>query len=201
MANIDWSAIESEFSNSYKIIPDGEYTATIKSIKVSDNPTQSGAYSINIELEPSDEGRFPFFATHWLSFKNDNWRMHHMRAMMTDMGVLDEKAKKVVEECEGAGTNEQIAEAYRKKFAALGEKHPKAKVVVDTQAYKHKDKQTGKEELREDGHRTEFNGVSFMPAQELEGLMKRYPNVPTSAQRAVSDALHGEIDMSLDTPF
>lgn len=177
---INWDELESRYS--FKKVENGKYEATVIKAEVSDTPGLSGGYAVNFELRELDGKPFPYSSSHWLSFKEggDGWRQHHMKCLLTDMRVDEAKARQKIEECENAGTKDQIVDAYRKMFNALARTMPKANVVVETQAYKHKNKDTGVETLRPDGRRTEFDGDSYMPPQTLEGLKKRWPDVPVA---------------------
>ncbi len=198
---INWDEIEAAFG--FKPVENGEYITKLLKAEVADTPTQSGSYAITFELDKKDGKTFPYSTTHWISFKNDNWRIHHMKSLLVDMGVDEAKAKSKVQECEFTGTKDQIVDAYRKAFNAWASKHPTVKVVVETQAYKHKDKNSGAEELRPDGHRTEFAGESYMPPQTMEDLQNRYPNVPVAGEakvEGVDDLRSEEINLD-DIPF
>lgn len=201
--SINWDELEAKYS--FKQVENGEYIATIAKIEVSETPTQSGSYAISFILKELNGASFPYSSSHWISFKpgKDDWRAHHMKSLLRDMGVDEAKARKKIDECESAGTNDQIAAAYRTMFAALAKTSPKAKVKVETQAYKFRDKITGVEELRENGHRTEFAGESYMPPQTLGQLKERYPDVPVAGAnetKSVDDLGGEDVDIS-SIPF
>lgn len=179
---IDWEALEAKYS--FKQVEDGEYTTQVLKAEVADEPTQSGSYAIQFELKDLNGTKFPYSSSHWLSFKEgkDDWRCHHMKALLLDMGVSEENARKHIDKCEDAGTKDQIVAAYRKMFATLASKHPSAKVKVETQPYVRTDKESQTKEIRLNGHRTEFAGVSYMPPQTLESLMERNPGVPIAGE-------------------
>lgn len=206
--SINWEEIEAVFS--FRRVEDGEYTTQVAKATVADEPSQKGNYAINFELKEHDGAKFPYSSSHWISFGNDNWRIHHMKALLLDMGVSEENARKHIENCEGAGTKEQIVSAYRDMFQKLSSKLPKAKVKVETQPYLYtykkddesKGKHEGDKEIRLNGHRTEFAGESYMPPQTLEQLRERYPDVPVVGEQVGSvDDLGGEEINLDDIPF
>lgn len=191
--SINWSELEAKYST--KRVEDGEYTTQVTKAEVSNIPSQSGNYAINFELKELNGVKFPYSSSHWISFKEngDDWRHHHMKSLLLDMGVSEENARKHIDSCEEAGDKDQIVEAYRKMFKTLASKLPKAKVKVETQPYLYtykenndaKGKKAGDKEIRLNGHRTEFAGESYMSPQTVENLQKRYPGVPIEGEQKI----------------
>lgn len=209
MAQINWEEIEAAFS--FKQVEDGEHTTQVTKAEVSDTPSQSGSYAINFELKALNGAKFPYSTSHWISFSNDNWRIHHLKSLLRDMGVSEENARKHIESCEDAGDKEAIVGAYRKIFNTLASKLPKTKVKVETQPYIYtykedneaKGKKKGDKEIRLNGSRTEFAGESYTPPQTVEKLKERYPDIPVEGEEKIESVedLGGE-EVSMDeTPF
>lgn len=197
MSSINWEEIENKYS--FRQVEDGEYTTQVVKAEVADTPSPSGSYAINFELKDLNGVKFPYSSTHWISFKNNNWRIYHMKSLLLDMSVDEAKAKKKVEECESAGSNEQIADAYRKMFKACASTSPKTKVKVETQPYIFTNKETQEKTIHLNGHRTEFAGESYMPPQTVENLQERYPGVPVEGGKVENvDDLGGVEDSSID---
>lgn len=197
---IDWDEIENKYS--FRRVENGKYKTQVLEINVTDKPTDKGNYAINFKLKPLDGVEFPFSSAHWISFGNDNWRIHHLKTLITDMGVDEAKARKKIEECESAGDKERIVNTYRAMFKGLADTHPIAEVVVEDEPYKFRNKDTGAEEIRTNGHRTEFAGNSYMSPQTVEQLQKRYPGVPVAGENNNESADLGGEAVELDIiPF
>ena len=128
MATFDWDDIEqSAGGGEYKdyAIP-GVYAVAVESVDI--HELDSGSVAEDFKFAETDV-KYPK-STHWLSFKNDKWRMLHQRNLMMLFGATKEAAQKAVEICEGKGSKENIISAYQQTYDKLLKKLPKVEIEV-----------------------------------------------------------------------
>lgn len=127
MATFDWSDIEQSAGNEYKdyAVP-GTYTVAVESVDIHELST--GSVAEDFKFAETDV-KYPK-ATHWLSFKNDKWRMLHQRNLMMLLGATKEAAQKAVEICESKGSKENIISTYQQTYDKLLKKLPQVEIQV-----------------------------------------------------------------------
>lgn len=135
MANIDWDKVEEENKPMYKdYAPEGVHKTKVEKVVI--KKANSGTEGIEFKLADNDEYAFPKYgAVAWLSTKNDNWRIHHMKELFVVLGFTEDQARKAVEQCE---EKDDMAKAY---LAMFEKALPKSK-EVEVDVYRvHKDDQ------------------------------------------------------------
>ncbi len=124
---IDWTKAEESAGGNFKdYAPNGVFTVTVTSVDIHELQTGSVAQDFKFA---EDEYKYPK-ATHWLSFKNDNWRFLHNRNLMMVLGASKADAQKAVEICESKGSREAIISAYQQTYDKLLKKQPKVEIEV-----------------------------------------------------------------------
>lgn len=128
MSNIDWEKAEASVpSGNFKdyAMP-GTYTVAVTGVEIHELASGSVAEDFIIA---EDENKYPK-VTHWLSFKNDNWRVLHQRNLMMLFGLVKENAQKTVEICESKGDKKNIIAAYQQTYDKLLKKMPTVEIEV-----------------------------------------------------------------------
>lgn len=126
---IDWNKVEEENKPMYKdYAPEGVHKTKVEKVVI--KKANSGTEGIEFKLADNNEYAFPKYgAVAWLSTKNDNWRIHHMKELFVVLGFTEEQARKAVEQCE---EKDDMAKAY---LAMFEKALPKAK-EVEVDVYK-----------------------------------------------------------------
>ena len=128
---INWEEAEADkkAGGSFKdYAPAGFYKVKVIGINIHEVGT-NGSIAQEFEFAESDDYQYPN-ATHWLSFKNDNWRFIHNRSLMILLGATKEDAQKAIESCESKGSKENIAKAYQQTYERLLKKKPEVEIEV-----------------------------------------------------------------------
>ena len=123
----DWDDIEQSAGGQYKDYAGaGIYKVKVASVKI--HELESGSVAEDFEFA-EDDYKYPK-ATHWLSFKNDKWRMLHQRNLMMLFGATKEAAQKAVEICESKGDKKNVIAAYQQTYDKLLKKQPEVEIEV-----------------------------------------------------------------------
>lgn len=129
MATIDWNEVQEKAGGKYKnYCSDGDYTAKCDGVEIKE-VGQNGSVIMRFHFEETDEVQYPT-ADHWLSFKNDNWRVWHNKCLMQVLGATEDAAKKAVEMAESKSGKENIIKGYDTCFKKLLAKKPEVKIEV-----------------------------------------------------------------------
>ena len=129
---INWDEIDADDKGFKKTADLGNYDGVVVD-DVETRTTKTGAVAITFKFAETDDLKYPRSASHWISWKNDNFRMRHLRNLMMVLGADKEKAQQAVELCESKGDHERIANAYEETFRRLVAKKPKVDIVVRRQ--------------------------------------------------------------------
>jgi hypothetical protein len=128
---IDWSNVQEKAGGNYKnYFSDGDYTAKCDGVEIKE-VGQNGSVIMRFHFEETNDGQFPT-ADHWLSFKNDNWRIWHNKCLMQVLGATEDAAKKAVEMAESKDGKENIMKGYEACYKKLLAKKPEVKIDVYT---------------------------------------------------------------------
>ena len=130
MSDIDWGNIKNEMggNSNYKVYaPVGKYKAKCIGVEFKEVGT-NGSIIQKFEFEDG-EYKYPT-ADHWLSFKNDHWRLWHNKCLMVVLGASEENAKKAVEVCESKNKKEDIVKSYEQAYSKLLSKKPEVEIEV-----------------------------------------------------------------------
>ena len=118
---INWGEAEEKAGGNFKdYAPAGVYKVKVAGIDIHE-AGNNGSIAQDFKLA-EDDYQYPKI-THWLSFKNENWRFVHNRELMMLLGATKEDAQKAVELCESKGTKENIAKAYQQAYERLIKKN------------------------------------------------------------------------------
>lgn len=129
--SINWDEVQENAGGNYKnFYADGDYTAKCDGVEIKE-VGQNGSVIMKFHFEEDKDGQFPT-ADHWLSFKNDNWRVWHNKCLMVALGATDDAAKKAVEMAEGKSGKENIIKGYEACYKKLLAKKPEVKIEVYT---------------------------------------------------------------------
>lgn len=132
MANIDWGSVEEEMGGNFKnFYADGKYTAKCDGVEIKE-VGDKGSVIMKFHFEETDNGQYPT-ADHWLSFKNDNWRIWHNKCLMQVLGATEDAAKKAVEMAESKDGKENKIKAYEQMYKKLLAKKPEVEIEVYTE--------------------------------------------------------------------
>ena len=126
---INWGEAEEKAGGQFKdYAPSGTYK--VKVISVDHHEAgQNGSIAQDFKFAETDDYQFPK-VTHWLSFKNDNWRFIHNRSLMVLFGATKEQAQKAIETCESKSKKEDIIKAYQQTYERLLAKKPAVEIEV-----------------------------------------------------------------------
>ena len=128
---IDWDSVQESAGGNYKnFYADGDYTAKCDGVEIKE-VGQNGSIIMKFHFEETNEAQYPT-ADHWLSFKNDNWRIWHNKCLMVALGATEDAAKKAVEMAESKGDKDAIAKGYEAVYKKLLAKKPEVKIEVYT---------------------------------------------------------------------
>lgn len=129
---IDWNSVQENAGGNYKnFYADGDYTAKCDGIEIKE-VGDKGSVIMKFHFEETNEAQYPT-ADHWLSFKNDNWRIWHNKCLMEVLGATEDNAKKAVEVCESKEGKANKMKAYESAFKKLTAKKPEVSIEVYTE--------------------------------------------------------------------
>lgn len=132
MSNIDWGEVEEKAGGNYKVYAaDGKYKAKCDSVEIKEVGT-NGSVIMKFHFEDAKDCQYPT-ADHWLSFKNDNWRIWHNKCLMQALGATEDAAKKAVEMAESKSGKENIIKGYEACYKKLLAKKPEVNFEVYTE--------------------------------------------------------------------
>lgn len=132
MSNIDWNAVQESAGGKYKnFYADGDYKAKCDSVEIKE-VGDKGSVIMKFHFEETKEAQYPT-ADHWLSFKNDNWRIWHNKCLMVVLGATEDAAKKAVEMAESKEGKENIIKGYETMYKKLLAKKPEVEIEVFTE--------------------------------------------------------------------
>lgn len=126
---INWGEAEEKAGGNFKdYAPAG--THKVKLVSVDHHEAgQNGSIAQDFKFAEDDSYQYPK-VTHWLSFKNDNWRFIHNRSLMMLFGASKENAQKAIEICESKSKKEDIVKAYQQAYERLIAKKPEVEIEV-----------------------------------------------------------------------
>lgn len=126
--SIDWNSIDEEFGGDFLPYAEpGKYTVKFCDVEV--KPVGSKGNNIVKFMFEDTDVKFPS-ADHWMSKDKTNWRIKHMKDLLTVLSGNEENAKKVCEMAESKNDFEYAAKAYEKAFATLAKKKPEVEIEV-----------------------------------------------------------------------
>lgn len=129
---INWDDVQEKAGGSFKnYYADGDYTAKCDGVEIKE-VGQNGSVIMKFHFEETKEGQYPT-ADHWLSFKNNNWRIWHNKCLMQVLGASEDAAKKAVEMAESKDGKENIIKGYEACYKKLLAKKPEVKIEVYTE--------------------------------------------------------------------
>ena len=165
---MNWDEIEKSAGSEYKdYAPAGVYNVKIDSVDIHEISTGSVAEDFKFA---EDDYKYPK-ATHWLSFKNDNWRCLHQRNLMMLLGASKADAQKAVEICEGKGSKEAIISAYQQTYDKLLKKNPEVEIEVwkdDGEKYSDADFTNGSVRMNKPGEKKDGGQIVLDQAEPIE---------------------------------
>ena len=130
--SIDWNSVEEEMGGNFKnFYADGDYKAKCDGVEIKE-VGDKGSVIMKFHFEETKEGQYPT-ADHWLSFKNDNWRVWHNKCLMQVLGATEDAAKKAVEMAESKDGKENKIKAYEQMYKKLLAKMPEVEIEVYTE--------------------------------------------------------------------
>ena len=183
---MNWDEIESKYSG---FVADGTYKVKCVGVEIKEVGSK-GAVVEKFKFEDESGTQFPT-ADHWLSFKNDNWRVYHQLQLLLVLGADKEKAKKAIEIAEKQGTKEKIIDGYSTAFNTLLKKAPTVEIEV----------------FKEDRGDKAYSVAEFTDGRV--NMHRGEENSRSSSSRSsgsssvLSDAedVSDDISISLDSPF
>ena len=128
--SINWDSIEEEYKGGdFKdYAPNGIYKVKFNGVEI--KPAGSnGNYIVKFQFEDTDQYQFPT-ADHWMSKDKTNWRIKHMKELLTVLSGNEENAKKVCEMAESKGSFDYAVQGYEKAFSTLANKKPEVEIEV-----------------------------------------------------------------------
>lgn len=123
-ATIDWDKIEEENKREFKNYAEvGKYKVKLTGTSIRDVDTQSGVqHIIKFDIAETDDTKYPGI-DRWVFKNNEGFRQYHYRNLFMILGCSKDGAKAAVEECEGAGDYDAIAEKYAKTLGQVINKY------------------------------------------------------------------------------
>lgn len=130
MASINWDSIDEEYAGGdFKdYAPEGTYDVKLAGIEVK-QAGNKGNYIVKFKFAETDRYQFPT-ADHWISKDKANWRIKHMKELLTVLGGSEDNAKKVCEMAESKDDFEYAVKAYEKAFSTLASKSVETEIEV-----------------------------------------------------------------------
>ena len=130
--SINWDEIQESTGGNYKnYCSDGDYKVKCDGVEIKEVGS-NGSVIMKFHFEETDTAKFPT-ADHWLSFKNDNWRIWHNKCLMQVLGASDDAAKKGVEMAESKSGKDNIIKGYEACYKKLLAKKPEVEIEVFTE--------------------------------------------------------------------
>ena len=146
--SINWDKVQESAGGNYKnYASDGDYKAKCDSVEIKE-VGDKGSVIMKFHFEDTDSEQYPT-ADHWLSFKNDNWRMWHNKCLMVVLGATDDAAKKAVEMAESKDGKENIIKGYEACYKKLLAKKPEVKIEVYTELNENNGKEYARAEFKD----------------------------------------------------
>lgn len=182
----DWGKLKEEQGPKFKpYAADGKYKAKVASVEFREVGT-NGSVACEVKFEEQEEFQFPK-ATHWLSFKNENWRKWHFKCLLETLGVATANAEKAIDACESKTDKAAKVKAYQQTFEKAANRHQEVDIEVFTEL-------------------NESNGKEYARAEFLDqNVAMPHGNAPAKAQDVlpeVDDIPEDEDAISLDEiPF
>lgn len=128
----DWAKLKEEQGPKFKpYADDGKYKAKVAEVEFREVGT-NGSIAAEFKFEETEDYQFPK-ATHWLSFKNENWRKWHFKCLLEVLGIPTASAEKAIDACESKSGKDAIVEAYKQTFAKAAQKHKEVDIEVFTE--------------------------------------------------------------------
>lgn len=127
--SIDWDKLEQDNkSTTYtEYAKPGIHKVKVDRMELRTVSTGSIAQEFFFE---EDSYKYPK-VTHWLSFKNDAWRVWHNKQILELFGVASDSAKKLIENAESKGDKEAVAKAYQAMYdKVINGKQPEVEIEV-----------------------------------------------------------------------
>lgn len=127
--SVDWDKLENDNkSKSYtEYAKPGTYKVKVERMELTTVSTGSVAQNF---FFAEDNYKYPK-VTHWLSFKNPDWRAMHNKQILELFGVSTESAKKFIDNAEAKDDKEAIIKAYQAIYdKVIGGKKPEVEIEV-----------------------------------------------------------------------
>lgn len=130
MASINWDSIEEEYKGGdfKEYAPEGKYTVKLKDVELK-QAGNKGNYIVKFKFEETDQYQFPT-ADHWMSKDKTNWRIKHMKELLTVLSGNEDNAKKACELAESKGSFDYAVQGYERAFSTLAKKKPEVEIEV-----------------------------------------------------------------------
>jgi hypothetical protein len=128
--SINWDSIEEEYKGGdFKdYAPNGTYKVKFNGVEI--KPAgNNGNYIVKFKFEETDQYQFPT-VDHWMSKDKTNWRIKHMKDLLTVLSGNEENAKKACELAESKGSFDYAVQGYEKAFSTLANKKPEVEIEV-----------------------------------------------------------------------
>lgn len=127
--SINWNEVEESASGAYKpYATPGKYKVKCEGCTFEEVGT-NGSVVQKFHFAEDDKFAYPT-ADHWLSFKNDNWRIWHNKCLMELLGASEDKAKKALETIEAKSDKEAKIKLYAATYDALLKRAPEVEIEV-----------------------------------------------------------------------
>lgn len=174
MSNIDWDAVAEE-SNKFKdYAPDGKYKVKCVDVEIKEVGT-NGSVIQKFIFEEDNKYQYPS-ADHWLSFKNDNFRLWHQKCLLELLGSPEDKAKAVIEKVEESGDKSKIMKNYEAAFKLLLKKNPEVEIEVWTDGkYARAEFTDSSVAMPKDGGKKVEKAAEGMGGEEIDLSMEDLP--------------------------
>lgn len=178
----DWKALAEEQGPKFKpYAADGKYTVKVADVEFREVGT-NGSIAAEFKFEETDDYQLPK-ATHWLSFKNDNWRKWHFKCLLETLGVATANAEKAVDACEGKADKDAKVKAYEQTFKKAAARHQEVEIKVFTEL-------------------NESNGKAYARAEFTDPAVAMSHDSKPQTEPAQEDVLEDGEDIDIDgIPF
>lgn len=125
---IDWEDVEKTYGKKYKDwAEEGKYKVKVADVEVK-QVGSNGNYVEKFIFEETPDLKFPT-CDHWISKKNDAWRVHNQKNLLVFFGASENNAREAVEKIEAKGFDE-AAKTYGASLKKLINKHPEVEIEV-----------------------------------------------------------------------
>lgn len=129
---INWDSIEEEYKGGERqfkdYAPEGRHKVKLNDVEIIQKGDK-GNYLVKFKFEETDTTQYQT-ADYWISKDKTNWRIKHMKDLLTYLSGNEENAKKVCEMAESKDDFEYAVKGYSKAFEALAKKKPSAEIEV-----------------------------------------------------------------------